>query len=275
MPKDLKRKSIIIAFVLLFACIAVYPTQDTLMWHGKVKDTVSRGAVQEREIIEQTIDNQFAYWLDRCTGGIFHHKKEAFPWKEGKDKDPNIKIGKIERDVEIYSAGLTLGLDLEGGAELRYVIEDQGSEKDINAEKVKEIIRRRIDAMGLKEPIIQLENPDRIQIQLPGKNEQEIQRIKNIIESTGHLEFRLVVDEQDNETLFKQARAGNLPEGYHWYELTREDDGKQTVSKFLISDKIELTGEHIVSTGVRPQQNRELGVTLDFDSRGKTLFLNT
>lgn len=275
MPKYLKRNIIIIAFVLLFACIAVYPTRDTLMWHGKVKDTVRRGAVVEREVMEKTVDHQFAYWMDLLTGGIFHHKKEDYPWnREAGDKDPNVKNGKIERDVEVYSVGLTLGLDLEGGAELRYVIEDRSKQKGVNAEKVKEIIRRRIDAMGLKEPIILLENPDRLVIQLPGKNEKEIQRIKNIIESTGHLEFRLV---SSNDTLIKQAKAGNVPEGYHWYELTTESfDGKVTTRQYLVSDKVELTGEHIIDTGVQPNpRTRELEVSLNFDAKGKNQFLDT
>ena len=264
MPKDLRWKVVLIVAVLLFACVAVYPTEDTLMWHGKVTDTVNnRGGVDERKVIEKTVDNKFAYWADKLTLGIFHHKKETYGNEKTRHTTKNYKI--IERDVWVDAAGLTLGLDLAGGAELRYLILEHDKESEATAAKVIEIIRKRIDAMGLKEPVIQREGPRRIQIQLPGKDEHEIRRIKNIIESTGHLEFRLVCS---NEQLVRQAQAGDVPEGYRWYQ--RRDDPTQ---RLLISDKAELTGEYITDTGVQTNpQTRQLEVTLDFNGKGRRLF---
>ena len=104
MPKDLRWKVVLIVAVLLFACVAVYPTEDTLMWHGKVTDTVNnRGGVDKRELIEKTVDNKFAYWADKLTFGIFHHKKEAYGNKDDEEEwkvlhtTKNYKV--IERDV--------------------------------------------------------------------------------------------------------------------------------------------------------------------------------
>jgi len=264
MPKDLKWKIVLIVAALLFAGVAVYPTEDTLMWYGKVKDTINnRGIVEKRLIREKTIENKFAYWADKLTLGIFHHKKESYRDEKALQTFKDYKI--VERAVFVDAAGLTLGLDLEGGAELRYLIQEHAASGEDAAAKVIEIIRKRIDAMGLKEPIIQREGPKRIQIQLPGKDKQEVQRIKNIIESTGHLEFRLVCS---NTELIQQAEAGDVPEGYRWY--TERDNPEE---KLLVKDNAELTGEYITDTDVRPNpQTRQLQVALDFNGEGRRLF---
>ena len=264
MPKELRWKAVLIVFVLLFTCVAVYPTQDTLMWHGRVKDTVNnRGKVIKREIKEKHVDDAVVYSLDLFTGGIFHHKKDKFGDEKELSAAKDRKV--VERNVWQSAAGLTLGLDLAGGAELRYRIIQHGTKSDSTAEKVIEIIRKRIDAMGLKEPIIQKEGSDRIQIQLPGQDKEEIQRVQNIIESSGHLEFRLV---SSNDQLIKQAEAGDVPEGYHWYSPRGNPQ-----EKVLVNDDAELTGEFISRTGVQVNpQTRELEVSLDFNAEGRHTF---
>jgi len=236
-----------------------------------IRDAVQNAGGRVSLAEEFHVDNWVAYIADKLTLGIFHHKKESYSNPKvvgtGQQAKSRTSYKLIERNIEVYAAGLTLGLDLEGGAELRYYIQQHGdaAKSEATAKKVIEIIRRRIDAMGLKEPIIQPEGTDRIQIQLPGKDEQEIERIKNIIESSGHLEFRLVADD---DTLLKQARAGDIPEGYHFYEMRGNPE-----QKLLISDTVALTGEYIISTDVQySQRTRELEVTLDFNGVGRRLF---
>ena len=277
MPKELRWKAILIVFVLLCTCVAVYPTQDTLMWHGTVKDTVdNRGKVIKREIKEKTVDSDvvisvskdreirfpLAYYLDLFTGGIFHHKKDKFEDEKELSVTKDRKV--VERKVWESAAGLTLGLDLAGGAEFRYRIIEHGQHTDKIAEKVIDIIRKRIDAMGLKEPIIHKEGFDRIVIQLPGQDKEETKRIQNIIESSGHLEFRLV---SSSEAIIKQAEAGDVPDGYHWYSPRGNPE-----EKLLVKDDAELTGEFITHTGIQYNQTRELEVSLDFNAEGRHVF---
>ncbi len=65
---------------------------------------------------------------------------------------------------------INLGLDLQGGAEVvLQAIPEEGqtvSGEDMTA--LQEIMRNRVDSMGVSEPIIQLEGDDRIVIQLAG-----------------------------------------------------------------------------------------------------------
>ena len=53
-----------------------------------------------------------------------------------------------------------------------------------------EIVRRRIDELGTREPTIQRQGDDRILVQLPGVDDPE--RVKNILKATAKMVFRLV-----------------------------------------------------------------------------------
>ena len=57
-------------------------------------------------------------------------------------------------------------------------------------EQAVEAIRRRVDALGVTEPVIVPEGQDRIDIQLPGVDDPA--RVKDIIKTTAQLQFRIV-----------------------------------------------------------------------------------
>ena len=89
----------------------------------------------------------------------------------------------------IIQLPITLGLDLQGGT--RLVLEGQPTEKvplsdDAMAGAVA-VIRNRIDALGVTEPIIQRKGRDQIVVELPGVKDPE--RAISIIGDTANLEF--------------------------------------------------------------------------------------
>jgi len=59
-----------------------------------------------------------------------------------------------------------------------------------------EVIRRRVDALGTREPSIQREGDDRIIVQVPGLQDPE--QLKTILGQTAKLEFRLVAEAGQN-----------------------------------------------------------------------------
>jgi len=76
-----------------------------------------------------------------------------------------------------------------------------------------EVVRRRIDPDGIKEPNIQRQGLDRILIQMPG--EQNPERIKDRLNVEAQLEFRLVADdpgipESETETLPYTEGGGTI-----------------------------------------------------------------
>ncbi|MGI5824919.1 MAG: protein translocase subunit SecD [Bacillota bacterium] len=84
---------------------------------------------------------------------------------------------------------LHLGLDLQGGAEvvLQAVPEEGKSITDEDMTQLQEVIRNRVDNLGVSEPIIQLEGDDRIIVQLAGVDNPD--EAISLIGQTAKLEF--------------------------------------------------------------------------------------
>jgi len=70
-----------------------------------------------------------------------------------------------------------------------------------------EIVRRRIDEVGTREPTIQRQGADRILVQVPGEKNPDA--IKRLLGQTAKLNFHLV----DLDTSLAQALSGNIPAG--------------------------------------------------------------
>ena len=103
-----------------------------------------------------------------------------------------ITIGEFERGGD-NTLGLSLGLDLQGGSDLRYQAVDTATGEPITPEKdqmesLKRSIEERVNASGLGEPNIQLLGDDRLLVQLPGVDDPD--RAKSLIGETAQLVFK-------------------------------------------------------------------------------------
>jgi protein-export membrane protein SecD len=97
----------------------------------------------------------------------------------------------------LFTRGIKLGLDLQGGMHLVLEVEDRDGTLTPEAradatDRALKIIRTRIDQFGVEEPIIQKVGADRIIVELAGIDDED--RAKEIIQSTAYLEFQLVTD---------------------------------------------------------------------------------
>ena len=150
-----------------------------------------------------------------------------------------------------FSAGmapaLNLGLDLQGGTYLKYEVEIDQIPKDANGQpkvapreavdRALEIIRNRVDSMGLKEPLIQREGDKYVVVQLPG--DKDPARTQSIIGSTAQLAFQLVSDRyriSDYVDADGNTRA-KLPEGI---ELLHD---RKTKEPMLVESHVLMTGD--------------------------------
>ena len=102
-----------------------------------------------------------------------------------------LSIGPLQTETQ-------LGLDLKGGAEvvLQAIPEEGKTVTPEDMSQLQEIMRKRVDEMGVSEPIIQISGEDRLIIQLAGVNDPDeaIERLGR----TAKLEFR---DPQGNVIL--------------------------------------------------------------------------
>jgi preprotein translocase subunit SecD len=112
---------------------------------------------------------------------------------------------------QLYSNGLKLGLDLQGGMHLALEVDDPDGTMTAAAkadmiDRVDRIIRTRIDELGVEEPLIQQVGGDRLIVELAGVSDQD--QAKDIVQRNAFLEFKLVVVSSDMENaLTRMDRA--------------------------------------------------------------------
>jgi protein-export membrane protein SecD len=101
-----------------------------------------------------------------------------------------------------------LGLDLQGGMHMVMEVDKSklGPEEAKDAvDRAAEIIRNRVDAFGVAEPLIQRQGTDRIVVQLPGLTDRE--RAKQLIGQTARLDFKLVRTPEEARVVFDRLDA--------------------------------------------------------------------
>ncbi len=137
---------------------------------------------------------------------------------------------------------IKLGLDLRGGTYV--VLQAQGKIEQDTMAKVKDIVERRVDSLGVAEPVIQLSGNDRLIVELAGIKDP--QKAIDLIGTTAKLEFK--IKNQDGTygpTLLEGSaiKTANLSQGQFgqpevafelngdgsnkFAEITRENVGKQ------------------------------------------------
>ena len=122
-------------------------------------------------------------------------------------------------------------------------------------------LRKRVNELGVAEPVIQRQGADRIVVQLPGV--QDTARAKELLGATATLEFRLV-DEQGDA--FAAESSGNTPIGDKLYY---ERNG----TPVLLKSRVMLTGEYITdaASGI-DQDTATPAVFITLDGKGSRLF---
>ena len=164
------------------------------------------------------------------------------------------------------------GLDLLGGMQLMLQVEKSGLKKETAkdvTDRALEVIRNRIDALGVAEPLIQKAGEDRILIQLPGVKDPE--RAIEIIGRTALLEFKLV---NDDPGLLDKALSGEVPDGYEVAYLVKKDERgiSREGSPLLLEKKVELTGSGLKNAYFSIDNNGLPEVRLEFNRKGAGRF---
>ena len=127
-----------------------------------------------------------------------------------------------ERDpgalLELQQKAIRLGLDLQGGIHvvLRVKTEEVEGDADEAVQRAMQVIRTRIDGLGVAEPNIQKQGADRIIIDLPGYTDAE--RAEDLVGQMAVLEFKLL-ENYDNATLLLRK----IDSVVHAYEVANSD----------------------------------------------------
>jgi SecD/SecF fusion protein len=224
-----------------------------------------------------------------------------------------------------------LGLDLAGGTSFTVQIDQEQLRRDMQAAepgraleeidaeiagimrdadaRTIEVLRNRVDALGVNEPVIAPGKDHRILIQLPGADERQREAAETSIKSAAFLKFCLV--HKDNSRLVANLFANNrVPEGYtlldgryyvrtkahetlirdpdyarrvaafeapaqHVFMLQPEKlkDGREVFTPCFVSTRAAMTGETLKRAEIeRDPMSGAVHVSLTFKPSGANLF---
>jgi len=168
---------------------------------------------------------------------------------------------------------IRLGLDLQGGTSFLIRLTPEG-ERSISADTLDqavEVIRKRIDQFGVSEPIITPQGGDRILVQIPGLDPEQIVTARQQLAQVAKLEFRLVHPESDR--LITQIREGTdlVPAGYRIETQTETSEERPIEEQLLVKVRPDLLGDR-VRKAFPTYDEQGWGVALQLDREGANLF---
>jgi len=158
---------------------------------------------------------------------------------------------------------INLGLDLKGGMHLVLKVQNDtlptAQAREDAVLKSMEVLRNRIDGLGVAETLIQRQGENQILLQLPGVTDRD--KALDMIGRVARLEFHLV---DADESHLKDALAGHVPDGEELMVMKKEDS-----APILIFKEVAMGGEGIKDarvdfdrTGMQPK------ITMAFNNKG-------
>ena len=193
---------------------------------------------------------------------------------DGENYDLRVRISepdKLERAVEVITALARPVTTLSGAGSKDIIVSSQDDMVIIElseAEKIAtdtrtmeqslEIIRRRVDEAGTREPTIQRQGTDRVLIQVPGIGSAE--ELKSIIGKTAKLTFHKVVQRTSNSDESIKTRQLLLP--------AQDDEGV-----YYVLDKTPvINGDHLTDAQPAFDQNNRPAVSFRLNTSGARIF---
>ena len=174
----------------------------------------------------------------------------------------------LRKNVGAPLAGVVGGTDVivstraDQHIEVAFAPQAQAADAAKAVEQSIEIIRRRIDSLGTKEPTIVRQGANRIVVQAPGERDPE--RLRNIIGQTAKLTFQMV----DESVSPEDIAAGRIPRRVVQMEST---DGY--APSYLLDRRVLISGEML--TDARQAFSQQTGapeVSFRFNGVGARRF---
>jgi SecD/SecF fusion protein len=265
MNKNDRWKFIFVILVVLWSLYQTYPP-------------VSRDLIEQFSSRAQMPDATFTNILQRAEAGHqantnlseFAVLRQAidtndiqpyFPFISAKTElDPATYIlNQLQRDG---SGKIKLGLDLQGGTsylvqmDTNYLNTVPGATNTLlrsqqisgALDQAVGVLRKRVDALGVAEPVIQPQGENQILVQMPGLAQSAKDEALKAITNSAYLEFRMVHDDSDKILGSHEA----IPPGYVKMQCLQMEPGQTTPSFYIVKQKAEkgLSGDFVQSARV-------------------------
>ncbi len=268
---------LIIVFVVVWSTIEITPPTgrnliEEFKSSARAKDQAFTNIVTEAERLQK--ENPVRTFANLRDAVGTNDLTKYFPSIDTKNaKNPTATImNRLQKE----SAGkIKLGLDLQGGTSFLVGFDTTKLSTNVNHKdalvNAVEVLRKRVDNLGVAEPLIQPSGEDRILIQLPGLTQDAMERAKSQIEKAAFLEFRMVHPESD-----QLVSQGIIEPGYEILKQeSKSKNGASFLSTYLVKKGPErnLTGAHLKRAYVaRHPMTGEPEINFELDEVGAKLF---
>ena len=169
-------------------------------------------------------------------------------------------------------AGLTSVSD-DGGA-LSYELSNaaRSAVRKRGMAQVLEVLRRRIadPVRGIPDSVVTGQGEGRVLVQIPG-GQIDRTRARNLLAVTGHLEFKIVKDQADNEELLKAKYPEGLPPGTK-IATERDKATDRVLRAYLMPEQANITGDYLQDARVSFDRQQRPIVEFQFNSEGGRIF---
>lgn len=196
--------------------------------------------------VDKFIDDKVSSLQDEVRNKLRRTRGEKIAYRNLKSEGLRTMVTIIdESKVDEAKAILRKGNEHLSITSSGNIITLEYSEREISAikkdavERSMEIIRRRIDELGTKEPVVQRQGDNRIVVQIPGLSDPE--QVKSLIGKTAKMDFRLV----DEENYRSYLDTGRVPPDSEVLDSVDEGGGKILVKKAIAVPGTELTNSQM------------------------------
>lgn len=293
---------VFVLFVVVWALYEMYPPTDRPLIDVFEESATNRderfdAIVKEaRDGVAAGIPSQYQLLLTAAGNTSLTNYFPAYK----PDPDANANAYVLNRIQRKAAGKIRLGIDLKGGTSFRLGMDldalrpadtadaTNGAavdavvlsfEREAALSQAVEVLRRRVDRLGVAEPVIQPVGEDQIIVQLPGLGAAEMDSARRQVQQAAFLEFRLV-----HERSAELLAEGLIEPGFERMTETRiSRTGERAYEEMLVSrrrasgvidgQRIELTGTHVKNARVdRDQFTSRPQIALEFNSEGAQLF---
>jgi protein-export membrane protein SecD len=138
--------------------------------------------------------------------------------------------------------------------------------KDVVGRSI-EVVRKRVDELGTKEPSIEQQGEDRIVVQVPGLADPK--HLIELLKTTAKMTFQMVDTTNDTMAAITQHR---IPPNSELLEMATEKGGQRQLP-ILVEKRVLIAGDRLKDAGYSTnQQTGGVVVTFRFDSVGAKEF---
>lgn len=179
----------------------------------------------------------------------------------------------LEELLKRSKARLQPGLDLKGGVvfvfELDLPEDATVYEKEGDLSKAIDIIGKRINSLGVTEPVIRTTGENRIEVQLPGQSTKDNPELTKTISKPARLEFKQV----HRTAVPTGPKDTNAPVGYEVKALENEDQNGVVQTSYLFIKRIpDMKGDAINEARAAIAEFGGFEILMDFSAEGGRQF---